>query len=266
MTRRLLPLFVLLPLIAADPSDLAPGAPDLHEAEQRLRLLLDTDRAVAAATSRLQVRWAVPPRPAQVLPPPPVVPPGRAAKAVVPDLSPPNAVVHDPLAVACDAYEQLALGWRIEHFGAAWRESAQAVQAASARVRQMRGEPTVVPLVDGPWSERLAAIEAEAVRSKAAFIEASAWQARFVRPAIQACPQPPLSAAPGVEQYESLATGESAPLIAVLAPGDGYVCPGAARADGAVVLIDAAVGCWSSSPSCACDPAPIAPGAVLTAP
>ncbi len=49
------------------------------------------------------------------------------------------------------------------------------------------------------------------------------------------------------------------------------MCPGAIRADDAIVLLPVspsgdALACWSASNSCGCDPLPVYPGGVLGPP
>lgn len=218
---------------AAGPAELAPGAPELLDAQGRLDALLVTSRAVAAATSRLQVAWTlrVPPK-------------------------------EDP----CEDAERLGIGWRVERFGAAWREAAQAARAQAERVRRIRAAPTVAPLVDARWAAQLDALDAEAARQGKAFLESSAWQTTYVRPVLGACPVPPVAADPGIEMVAASVRGEPDAPVAVLAVGDGWVCPGGIRADDAVVLVEGGAACWSASQGCGCTPVPVFPGAVVGPP
>jgi hypothetical protein len=216
---------------AASPADLAPGAPELLAAEARLQELLVTSDAAARATGRLQVAWTVAATPPKV----------------------------------CDDAERLGVGWRIERFGAAWREASQAVRAEAERVRRVRAASTVAPLVDARWTTELDGLLARAEHDEHAFLEASAWEATWVRPALAACPAVPLAATDGVAMAEVAVRGEPAPSTAVIGMGDGWVCPGAVRGDDAVVIV-AGEACWSASPTCGCTPVPVAPGAVLGPP
>lgn len=238
---------------AARPSDLAPGAPELGEAELRLGNLLETNRSVAAATARLQEAWALPP-PAPTTGPPPKDP----ARASLP-----LTRVVPPAKQPCADTTRLALGWRIERFGAAWREAAQAVRIEAERVQALRQAPTIAPLLDAGWSTRLDDLDTRAQVSLAAWREASAWQGRYVRPLLQACPAPPVVPAPGYALESIRAQGERAPHTAILAQGDGWVCPTAVRADDAIVLIDGASACWSAGTPCGCEPHEVLPGAIL---
>ncbi len=260
---------------ATRPADLAPGAPELQEAELRLANLLDGADAVRAATSRLQTRWVT--------------------------LALPVVGLQDPKAKAppidvCAA-ERMEIGWRIERFGAAWREAAQAVHAEAERVRTIRSATTVAPLVDARWADALQKkLDAEDVGSRA-FVEAGVWQATFVRPVLTSCgSQPtmtPVPVAPGSEDGADEAgmegsepdapapngealtfvweRGHRGAPVAVLAPGDGWVCPGALRADDAVLLIPAepdgsAKACWSASSGCGCALETVYPGGVVGPP
>jgi hypothetical protein len=217
------------------PTDLAPGVPELLASEERLRTLLTVSRATAAATGRLQVAWTALP----------------AKKGS-----------------ACGDDARLALGWRIERFGAAWREAAQATRAEAERVRRTRNAPTVSPLVDERWTARLVALEAEAARQGKAEVEAGAWQRTYVRPFLAACPVPELRPMDGVAMAQVSAKGEDPLPVAVLGMGDGYVCLGAEpaearRADDGVVMVPGGRACWARNASCGCTPEPVEPGAVL---
>lgn len=267
---------------AARPSDLAPGAPELQEAEQRLAGLLEDAGAVRAATSRLQAHWVL-------MAQPPV--------GLVDPKSKPAPI--DPCAP-----ERVALAWRIERFGAAWREAAQAAHAEAARVDTIRAAATVAPLVDGRWAEQLKRRFAEEASGTRAFVEASVWQAEFVRPMLAQCGEgsgavsppaaspaaaSPAAAPPEVSDDAAAAAsppngealrftyerGRTAPPVAILAEGDGWICPGgsgpAVRADDAVVLLDAssdgsASACWAASSTCGCTPSTVYPGGVLGPP
>ena len=252
---------------AALPGDLAPSAPELQESEQRLQNLLATNRAVASATSRLQATWALPP----VTPEEAAARADASAKAAKPgaDLSRtvrPQTAVASPTGSPCANADRLALGWRIERFGTAWRDTAQAVRVAAVRLQTTRQAPTAYPLVDERWATRLDALAEEARLAERAWREASVWQARFVRPVIQACPAPDLGPAPGVAAAPAWALGERPPAVAVLARGDGVVCPDGERAEDAIVVLHGTTACWSVSTPCACDPQPVEPGAVVAEP
>ena len=270
---------------AVRPSDLAPGAPELQEAEQRLVSLLAEADAVRAATSRLQARWVFL---------------GQQVVLVDGSAKPGSKPLPSPKVDPCAA-ERVDIGWRIERFGAAWREAAQAVHAEAGRVDTMRAAATVAPLVDSVWAGRLkAALDQDALGGRA-FVEASVWQARFIRPMLAECAgktQVPLPSGADAGPQEGLidagtpddrvdesasapsngealafvwAGGHVNPPVAVLAAGDGWICPGAVRADDAIVLLPAArdgsaAACWSASSSCSCTAEPVWPGGVVAGP
>lgn len=215
----------------AAPPDLAPGAPELLAAEGRLEALLNTAVATERATSRLQAAWAHLPVPKSI----------------------------------CTDADRVSLGWRIERFGSAWREASQAARVQAERVRRIRSAATVAPLVSTTWTARLDRSLADADRGAAAVLEASAWEAAFVRPVLAACPVALPTNAPGIPMLDTPVRDEPAPYVAVLGLGDGWVCPGAARAEEAIVLV-AGQACWSQSPTCGCTPAKVEPGAVLGPP
>jgi len=224
---------------AAGPADLAPGAPELTAAERRLADLLSSAEAAQVAVARLQAEWT---RRTPAKPPPPP----RSGGSPGP----------------CDDVERLEIGWRAERFGAAWRELAQSARAEAERVQRIRSMPTVSPLVDASWGERLDPLVERADHVSRALVEASAWQERYVRPALVVCPAAAALPAPGLDLARVPVRGEAPPKVAVLAVGDGVVCPGALRADDAVVLVDG-VACWDASGTCTCVPEPVLPGAVL---
>ncbi|GDX83051.1 hypothetical protein LBMAG42_48620 [Deltaproteobacteria bacterium] len=217
---------------ALSPADLAPGAQELAAAELRFQEVFEAAEATGAAVTQLQSRWAG----------------GAAPKDV------------------CDDHDRLALGWRIERFGAAWRESAQALRVQAARLRALQAAPTVAPLVAGDaglaLGSRLEAADALVAR----FIQGSAWEVAYVRPILAACPIAGAGLDDGVNNPPLRAKAEGSGLVAVLASGDGVVCPGAVRADDAVVLLKGGQGCWAPDATCACEPRAVFPGAVLGPP
>lgn len=217
--------------VVAAPGDVAPGAPELQEAEQRLQIVQVDARGIGLATQRLQVAWTRLP----------------ATKAT------------------CEP-AHVELGWRIERFGAAWRETTQAVKAASSRLRDVRAAPTAAPLLDDTWSTSLNALLSQSEAIEQAFLEASAWQVAFVRPTLAPCELNVLAAAPGFGSLEVPVRGVARLPTAVLAVPEGRVCPGDIPTDGGVVLVESGLACWTAAPSCGCEPLPVEPGAVLGPP
>ncbi len=219
-------------LLALSPADLAPGAQELAAAEARFQEVFDAAEATGTAVTQLQSRWVVNEAPREV----------------------------------CDDHDRLALGWRIERFGAAWRESSQALRAQSARLRELQGAPTVAPLVAGEAGAALATRLTAADALVARFLQGSAWEVAYVRPVLAACPIAGAGLDDGVNNPPLRAKAEGSGLVAVLASGDGVVCPGAVRADDAIVLLKDGVGCWAPDATCACEPRTVFPGAVLGPP
>lgn len=218
--------------LAAAPGELAPGAQSLAEAEARFAALTAAADATAAATVGLQAAWAERPAPRGL----------------------------------CDDHDRLALAWRLERFGAAWREAAQALRVAAARLRALEGEPTVAPLLSGEARAALDARLAHADAVSAAFLQASAWQVAHVRPTLAACPLAGEGLDVGLANQPVPSRDEVGALTAVLARGDGVVCPGALRADDAVVLVEGGRACWAPDATCACEPVEVWPGAALGPP
>lgn len=218
--------------LAPSPGELAPGAQQLAEADAQFSELTAATDATATATLGLQAAWA--------------------------EAKPPKGV--------CDDHARLELAWRLEHFGAAWREATQALRVASARLRTLEAEPTVAPLLTGEARAALDARLAHADALSAAFLQASAWQVAYIRPVLAACPLTGEGLDGGVANQPVASRGEVGALTAVLARGDGVVCPGAIRADDAVVLVEGGKACWAPDATCACEPVAVWPGAALGPP
>ncbi len=226
-------MLFFLPLVLAGPGDIAPAAQELDAAESRLDALLSTSESVAAATLRLQVAWT------QV----PVVKGGP-----------------------CADHDRLSLGWRIERFGSAWRESAQALRAESDRLQALRAAATVAPLLDTARAERIAGSMAAARTQVSRFLQASAWQVAYVRPVLSACPLAGPGLSTGVVDAAVIARTDAVRPVAVMARAAGFVCPQGSPADDAIVLVNGGVACWAPDATCTCEPTTVFPGAVLGPP
>ncbi len=227
-------LFGLLcaPLLAAPPADLAPAAGELDASLARFEEVYAAADATGTAVAQLQVAWT---------------------QRVVPK-------------TPCGDLDRLSLGWRLERFGAAWREGVQALRARSAELRMLQAAPTISPLLTGAAGERLDARLGRADAQVARFLQSSAWEEAYVRPALAACPLTGEGLSAGEANLPLLAAGEGGGLVALVGRGDGYVCPGAIRADDAVVLVREGSACWAPDSTCACTPAAVFPGAVLGPP
>jgi hypothetical protein len=121
----------------------------------------------------------------------------------------------------------------------------------------------VAPLIDVRWATDLDEMLRRADAQRQTFVEASLWEAAFVRPALALCPVVEPTPSAGIDVLEAAVRGDPPLPVAVLAMGDGYVCPGNQRAEGAVVLLRSGRGCWSETNDCTCDIAVVRPGAVL---
>lgn len=220
---------MILLLLGLAPADLAPGAPQLSEAQARLSRLLLNAQAVEVSVLRLQTAWTGFPKPA----------------------------------MPCGNDARLEVGWRIERFGAAWREAVQAAEAQARRLRSVRGQPTVAPLIDAAWAQALDGLMADTAAQDLAFLQASAWQAAYVRPVLAACPVVEASVQWGIPALR--AAVEDAPdlPVAVLGIGEGFICPERVRAEGGVVLASSGRACWATTMACDCEATPVEPGAVL---
>ena len=220
---------------AIAPGEIAPGAPELGEEEARLRHLVGMAEAAGNAVSRMQSTWALLPAP-------------------------------EAGGKPCSDTVRLQLGWRAEHFGAAWREAAQATRVQAQRVRELRTSPTTSPLIDDAWSARLDELLVLADREEKAWLESSAWELGYVRPWLAACPYAAPALHPGLPSRQVLARQDLDLPTAILAVGDGWICPGRIRADDGVVFLDTPRACWAPDANCGCDPATIDAGAVLGPP
>lgn len=236
LSRRLAPGLAGLVLAGAAwalaPGHIAPGVPELDEAEGRLRHGVVMAEAIGDAVFRMQAAWALYPAPAR----------------------------------PCEDAVRLQLGWRVERFGTAWRDATQAAGAQATRTRRILQAPAVTPLVDAPWAARIDGLAARAGTQRDAFRDASAWSLAYVRPSLAACPMPLPSLHPGLPSQAVGAREDADRPVAVLALGDGWICPGRIRADDAVVLVDSGRACWAPTDACACDPARVEAGAVLGPP
>lgn len=150
---------------------------------------------------------------------------------------------------------------RSRAFGAAYRDAIQDARAASDRLAYLHAAVTVAPLLDESDRVAFSRAQAEVAHDVAVYLELSAWQIRFVEPYARGC-EVALGQAEGLAWTGPVATTDPR-AVAVLGLGGGYVCPGAAPADGRVVVVDG-VACIAGDTACGCVPLPVLPGAVLT--
>lgn len=220
---------MILLLLGLAPADLAPGAPQLSEAQARVAHLLVNAQAVGVSVLRLQTAWT------------------GFAKPATP----------------CGNDARLEVGWRIERFGAAWRESVQATLAQARRLDSVRRQPTVSPLIDAAWATTLDGLMADTAAQELAFLQASAWQAAYVRPVLAACPVVEASVQWGIPALHVAVENAPELPVAVLGIGDGFICPERLRAEGGVVLASSGRACWATTVACDCEALPVDPGAIL---
>jgi len=177
---------------------------------------------------------------------------------------------HETARPQCETPWLKDLGGRAREFGSAFRDAVQSARMQATRVESLIVQPTVEPLLDPPTNHRVLALLERVDNLTRRYPEAWAWQQQFVEPLLEGCsvslapaagfPAPAPEAAP-----ESAAAPAQArkrePLIAILAIGGGWLCPGAVPAAG-VMLVEGKV-CYSASEACGCDPVDVDPATVL---
>lgn len=241
-----------------DPSVLAPGLVQAGEAVDRLERLIDEAEAIGVALFRVhnevgEQRAAMA---AAAAAPPPKVGKGE---------TPPPRPKAEP---DCTTPWLLDLGARSRELGRAFRDAVQSVRVQGRRVESVTVEATVQPLLDPETNHRISSLLARVDDLVRRYPEAASWQERYVEPLLDDC-QTVLAPAPGIADVVPAALKDSAVtspasksrLIAVLAFGGGFLCPGAVPAAG-VMLVSGEI-CYSASESCDCEPAAVSPATVL---
>lgn len=223
-----------------DPSILAPGLVQANEAVTRLERLTDEATAIGTALFRVQNEFGE----------------KRATQKELPD---------------CKTAWMLDLGARSREFGRAYRDAVQSARVQSRRVEELTVEPTVQPLIDPETNHKVLTLLARVDDLVRRYPEAAAWQERYVEPVLSGCegtlapapgfPDPAPDAAPEPGLGPAVGQPRKSPLIAVLAVGGGFLCPGAVPAAG-VMLVSGSI-CYSASDSCDCEPATVSPATVL---
>ncbi len=241
-----------------DSSILAPGLVQAGEAIDRLERLIDEAEAIGVALFRVHNEFGE--RRAAM---------AAAAAAPSPKVekgaAPPPKPKADP---DCATAWLLDLGARSREFGRAFRDAVQSARVQGRRVESVTVEPTVQPLLDPETNHRLSSLLARLDDLVRRYPEAASWQERYVEPLLKGC-QTVLAPAPGMADVVPAALKDSAVtspastsrLIAVLAFGGGFLCPGAVPAAG-VMLVSGEI-CYSASETCDCEPTGIAPATVL---
>ena len=155
--------------------------------------------------------------------------------------------------LACDAPAMKYVA-RTTPLGEGYRDRVQAARAQGERFAAIAQAPTVVSLASGPMKPRADAATSRLAAHERSYAELDAWQVRFVAPLQKRC-HPLLAPDEGI--------GETASgWVAFVALVPGRICPGGEVATGFAVVEGPA--CMSLA-SCSCTPAPVAPGAVLSA-
>jgi hypothetical protein len=212
-------------------SALAPGQPEFVEHRRALEVKLQQLEAVHVAVSRIHNAL--------------------------------GSLLSDPKQKVCDSDFGRSLIARSRLFGTTYRDAAQSARMEADRVRFYLVAPTVAPLIpDDDRSEAVALLERTETRVRA-YLEAQAWQNRFVEPLGSRCTLP-LSPVEGLAGVGPNGATDGAP-IAVIGIGNGRICPGNVPADGRVRFVFSAKACYGG-PDCACEPRPVLPGAVLGPP
>lgn len=243
-----------------DPSILAPGLVQANEAVHRLGHLTDEADAIATALFRVQNEFGeerAAMAAAAARPPAPVAEgsPERSRPPAGPD---------------CKTPWLLDLGARSRELGRAFRDAVQSARVQGRRVENLTVEQTVQPLLDPETNHRVLKLLARVDDLVRSYPEAASWQENYVEPLLKGC-EPALVPVAGIPDAAPAAAkdfDEAAPmagrksrLIAILAFGGGWLCPGAVPAAG-VMLVSGEV-CYSDSESCDCEPVVVSPATVL---
>jgi hypothetical protein len=249
-----------------EPSILAPGLVQANEAIDRLEHLLDEADAIGTALFRIHNefganRSAMAAAAAAAKNPPP-----SKEKDKDKAKEPPARLKAEP---DCTTPWLIDLGARSRQFGRSYRDAVQSVRVQGRRVENVTVEPTVQPLLDPETTHRVLTLLTRVDDLVRGYPEAASWQEKYVEPLVKGCelalvPAPGIpDAAPRALKDPGIATGSArqAKLVAVLAFGGGYLCPGAVPAAG-VMLVSGAI-CYSASETCACEPMSVSPATVL---
>lgn len=222
-----------------NPSILAPGLVQAGEAISRLDRLVEEASAIGTALFRVHNEFGQ----------------NRAMAPAPPD---------------CTTPWLLDLGARTRELGRGFRDAVQSARVQGRRVEAMTVEPTVRPLLDPETNHRILSLLTRVDDLVRRYPEAASWQEAYVEPMLRGC-EPALVPAAGMADAAPVAAKEGfvasernarkSALVAVIAFGEGWLCPGAVPAAG--VMLVAGEVCYSASESCDCTPAPVSPATVL---
>jgi len=240
-------------------SILAPGLVQANEAVDRLERLVDEAEAIGVALFRVQNQFGE----------------QRAAMAAAAAAKPPPSAPKappppkPPASPDCTTPWLLDLGARSGELGRGFRDAVQSTRVQGRRVENVTVEATVQPLLDPETNHRVTSLLARVDDLVRSYPEAASWQERYIEPLLKGC-EPALVPAAGIpdaapaaakDNGSAVFSGRRAKLIAILAFGGGWLCPGAVPAAG-VMLVSGEV-CYSESEICDCEPAGVSPAMVL---
>jgi hypothetical protein len=221
---------VLVFLAPLAPAALAPGPHELDAAVAGMDARVARMEAIETALGRVQGAWAE-----------------KLAAGEKPD------PCSDPAAASLVA--------RSRALGRAYRDAVQSSRAQLTRLEYLWSAPTVSPLLDDDDLSRGEDLRRIVTEHTLVWLEAAAWQERFVDPTARRC-DPDLAVAAGIAYAGAPAITQGPVPVAILALGGATVCPGAEPADGRVVVVPSGKACLGSS-DCTCEPVDVLPAEVL---
>ncbi len=222
---------LILPFLAPlAPAALAPGPQELDAAMAGMEARLEKMEAVDAALGRVQGVWGE-----------------SLAAGNKPD---PCA---DPAAASLVARSRV--------LGGAYRDAVQSSRAQLVRLEHLWAAPTVSPLLDDDDLSRADGLRRTVAEHTLIWLEAAAWQDRYLEPAARKC-DVTLAKADGIAYPGARAVEEKPAAVAIVAIGGGTVCPANLPADGRVVLAPGGMACLGTA-TCSCTPVAVLPAAVL---
>ena len=140
----------------------------------------------------------------------------------------------------------------------------------AGRVEDLTIQQTVQPLLDPETNHKVATLLTRVDDLVRRYPEAAAWQENYVEPLMKGCEATPAPAdgigdpVPVVTVPAPATNGAAtrkSPLVAVLAFGGGFLCPGAVPAAG--VMLVAGEICYSATEACDCEARTVSPATVL---
>ncbi len=223
-----------------DSSILAPGLVQANQALARLEGLTDEAEAIGTALFRVHNEFGQ----------------KRELASAPPD---------------CKTAWLLDLGARSHELGRAFRDAVQSARVQGRRVEDLTVEPTVQPLLDPETNHKLLSLLARVDDLVRSYPETASWQEHYVEPLLHGCETMLVPAAGFPDAVPAAAASDAgptpgskkrkSPLVAVIAFGGGWLCPGAVPAAG-VMLVSGEI-CYSASESCDCEPSAVSPATVL---